>query len=205
MGQRQDYLKSIVVKRFGSHTHSKLTNEDVLKYSAKISKTYFELTGQLKEVPIKFGPWDISTKDFIIELDEERHFNRYRLLTLKSDIYNSHSKFSVFDYKRYCKTYEKACLRAASWGKNWKTDSTEKMFAISDKEGHLEKCGSSRWKQRAYYDFLKDIASQIKRVPVIRISVYDTYKGFTVDTILRSTNDRLINELIDGKVKQHCG
>jgi len=205
MGQRQKYLESIIVKRFGSHAHSKLIKEDISKHFATIHETYFALTGQLKEVPIKFGPWDISTKDFIIEIDEERHFNRYRLLTLQSDIYNNHSLFSVSDYKRYCATYENACLSAANWGKNWKNDSTEKMFAKSDDEGRLEKNGSSRWKQRAYYDFLKDVTSQIKKLPVIRISIYDTYKGFTIDTILSSANDKLVNELIDIKVKQHCG
>ena len=33
--------------------------------------------------------------------------------------------------------------------------------------------GSPRWKQRAFYDYLRDVVALVNRIPLIRISVYD--------------------------------
>ena len=130
MGQRQDKLKEIILKKFTAFKHDKLTfkeleNSDFVKF---VRETYKNLGGQLDTLPTNYGPWDISTKDFIIELDEERHFNRYRLETLNSSFYNNYTNFSVVNYKNFCIDYESHCLSTASWGKNWKNGSTEKMF-----------------------------------------------------------------------------
>lgn len=42
----------------------------------------------------------------------------------------------------------------------------------------------SSWRQRAFYDFIKDLNSVIRKVPVLRISIYDTYNGSTVNEML---------------------
>ena len=134
MGQRQEKLKEITLKKFTAFKHDKLTlkeleNSNVVKF---VSDTYKKLGGQLDTFPTNYGPWDISTKDFILELDEERHFNRYRLETLRSNFYDTHTSFSVVNYKNFCNDFENHCLSAASWSKNWKNDSTEKMFIKSN-------------------------------------------------------------------------
>ncbi len=133
MGKRQSQFKEITHKRFTAYKHDKLTlkeleNSELIRF---VSDTYKKLGGQLHTLPINYGSWDISTKDFIIELDEERHFNRYRLETLNSKFYNNYKGFSVTNYKNYCKDYECRCLKAANWGNNWKNDSTEKMVSIT--------------------------------------------------------------------------
>jgi len=199
MGQRQEKLKEITLKKFAEFKHDKLTSKELENSNLVkvVSDTYKKLGGQLDTLPTNYGPWDISTKDFIIELDEERHFNRYRLETLKSSYYDNQMNFSVTDYKDLCNDFESNCLSAASWSKNWKNDSTEKMFLKSNEDGNLSGNGSSRWRQRAYYDFMKDITSNIKNIPIIRVSIYDKFCGRTIDSILSSSDNKIINDFID--------
>jgi hypothetical protein len=42
----------------------------------------FRSLGGLAGPILNPGKWDISTADFVVEFDEEQHFNRYRLMTL---------------------------------------------------------------------------------------------------------------------------
>lgn len=203
MGQRQTKLAEIVKGYWGTQPQPKPMPSDILnsKYADYIFQTFLALDGQLSEPPTRFGAWDVSTSRFIIELDEERHFNRYRLKTLQSTFYKTDDYFSVRDYQQYCKDKETICLKTASWGRNWKNASTEKQFSQSDPEGLLAKNGSSRWKQRAYYDFLKDVSSQIMGVPIFRLSIYDTHKGISIDQLLKNSQDNFILELITSKTK----
>jgi len=199
MGQRQDKLKEIVLNKFAAFKHEKLTLKELENSNLfqVVNDTYKKLGGQLDTLPTNYGPWDISTKDFIIELDEERHFNRYRFETLGSSYYDNHKSFSVLDYKNFCIDFENHCLSAASWSKNWKNASTEKMFLKSNACENLSGNGSSRWRQRAYYDFMKDITSNIKNVPIFRVSIYDKFRGRTIDSILSGNDTKIINDLID--------
>jgi hypothetical protein len=206
MGERQNKLKALVEREFGLKTHLKPTGFELFtsKYSKDIIEIYKELGGLMDEPPTKFGPWDVSSSKFIIELDEERHFNRYRVLTLKSNLYNGETHFMVSSYKQFCKLYERGCLKAACWGKNWKNNSTEKQFGKSDIEGTFIKNGSSRWKQRAYYDFLKDVSSKILDIPIIRISIYDSIENTNIDNALNLNLETSLLKFIKSKVKLYC-
>lgn len=200
MGQKEKNLK----KLFTAREHAKLTLQE-LKASSFYEDAYSmykRLGGQYLEVPCGYGKWDIPTSDFIIELDEERHFNHYRLETLSSPIYLKSKLFSADDYKNYCKEHEEDCLKAAGWGKNWMNDSTEKMFVKSGEKKDLSGNGSSRWRQRAYYDYLKDITAKIKGVPVIRISIYDNYEGKTINELLLCNDQEILRSFIKDKVKK---
>ncbi|MDB4904034.1 MAG: hypothetical protein JWQ63_3315 [Mucilaginibacter sp.] len=203
MGRRQNNLKKIVHSICEEEKQLKPSSSEILtsKYSNHIFEAYSFFEGKLNVPPTGFGPWDISTNKFIIELDEERHFNRYRFSTLESPFYKKYEYFSLTDYKAYCKEKEKNCLKAAQFGGNWKNNSTEKHFCKSNLNGVLDDNGSSRWKQRAYYDFLKDITSKILKVPLIRISVYDTYKGITIDQLLETNTESLLLEFVNERIK----
>ncbi|MCK4799233.1 MAG: hypothetical protein KAT05_17805, partial [Spirochaetes bacterium] len=163
MGKKQDYLKKIYIAEFGEEKHLKPSADEFLnsKFAPTIKTVYSKLNGQLIHPPTRFGSWDIDLKGFIVELDEEKHFNRYRLLTLNSDYYKNETYFDIEKYKTYCSKYENECLKSASWGKNWKNDSTEKQFGNSNEPKKLDGNGASRWKQRAFYDFLKDVSSRL--------------------------------------------
>jgi hypothetical protein len=158
----------------------------------QVTLCYRKLGGRLNVPPLQFGPWDICTSSFIIELDEERHFNRYRLNTLDDQFYKkSFPYFNVVNYRTYCLNNEPLCLRAAGWGGNWKNKSTERQFLSANVEGSLLGNGSSRWRQRAYYDYVKDVVASIVGVPLFRFSIYEQVDNLTLGDHLES---RLINQ-----------
>lgn len=205
MGQRQNKLKEIILKKFSAFKHDKLNHIELESSSLVnfVSDTFKKLGGQRDKLPTNYGPWDISTKGFILELDEERHFNRYRLETLTSNYYKNYTNFSTVDYKRFCKDFENNCLYTTRWGGNWKNNSTEKMFLNSNSEGNLLGNGSSRWRQRAYYDFMKDITASIKNIPIMRVSIYDSFRGMTIDNMLSGNDNKIINDFINELRKKH--
>ena len=162
----------MVVQEYGEKKHPKLTESQLLlspELHSEVKSMYKELGGTLEKPPLGFGSWDIPTPEFILDLDEENHFNRYRLQTLKSNIYQKIKGFPLDAYQQFCTQYESCCCKH---GKYWKNDSTEKLFIKSDNNGCLNGTGSSRWRQRAFYDFLRDVTGLIKGIPVIRLSVY---------------------------------
>ena len=75
-------------------------------------------------------------------------------------------------------------------------DSSEKLFIKSNDNGCLNGTGSSRWRQRAFYDFLRDVTGLIKGIPVIRLSVYQTFKGKKVQEIIESKDKAMILDLV---------
>ncbi|KAA5416517.1 DUF7255 family protein [Bacteroides cellulosilyticus] len=188
MGERQALLKSLAEDIYdNSSIKTPKISIFEIEYSGLISEVeriYYALGGTSEQVPLNYGAWDIQLKDFYIELDEERHFNRYRFETLTSSIYEDYSNFSVSNYREYCLMNEEQCLKSASWGNNWRTNSSDKLFIVSGDNGDLSKNGSSRWRQRAFYDFIKDLISVVRKVPVLRVSIYDNYNGNTVNEML---------------------
>ena len=204
MGKRQDYLKEICQERFDEGSHIKPSKSELLdsKYYNIIETVYRNLNGQQSIPPTRFGPWDIEMKDFIIELDEERHFNRYRETTLKSELYLNWKSFDIEKYRLFCTKFEQKCLSAAGWSGNWKNNSTEKQFEKSNTEKELAGNGSSRWKQRAYYDFVKDVSSQIMGVPIIRISIYDTIDSLTINELLNNHRKEILLNYIENRISK---
>lgn len=53
--------------------------------SARKIETYRKLEGIQTQPRLAPGKWDLSFRDLVVELDEELHFNRYRLVTLSQD------------------------------------------------------------------------------------------------------------------------
>ncbi len=199
MGKRQRILEQVIYQKYPRFVHERL-DMSALENSGMlpvVNQVYKLLGGQFDAPPLNIGSWDISTTGFLIELDEERHFNRYRKQTLSSSFYSECNLFDVSTYSQYCLSHEQDCLRAAKWGRNWSNVSTEKMFLRSSINGNLEGNGSSRWRQRAYYDFIKDISASIKRIPLIRISIYDRFLGRSVNEILSNKDLYHISNYID--------
>lgn len=207
MGKRQKYLEKLIYNTFKRSNENELLKlNDILdtEYSDMAFEMYKNLGGVHETLKFRLGRYDISCKDFIIELDEELHFNRYRKLTLQADVYKKLSTFPLDNYLQYCKTHEKECLRAGGFGGKWKNSSTEKYFATSSNNGKLSGIGSSRWKQRAFYDFLKDISQLILGVNIIRISIWDLIdiedESFTVGYLLDKHQGDDVIKLIKKKL-----
>lgn len=201
MAKKQNYLNLICTSRYGTGFHTRLSGPE-LKVSAHyddIMEVYRRLGGILPEAPTRVGAYDIDTPDFIIELDEENHFNRYRLCTLDSGIYSDNCNFDVESYKGFCSSHESNCL---TYGKYANNDSTDKQFGASCVDGNLSGISRTRWKQRAFYDYIKDVTSIITGTPIIRISVYDKYKGLTIESLINSQNRELLLEYIEARLQK---
>ena len=117
--------------------------------------------------------WDIEFEGLAVELDECLHFNRYRLVTLESTVYGHLESFPLVQYQSFCRDYEAECLSAGSWGKRWSNRSCDEQFGPSGPLKQLTGPGSSRWKQRAFYDFVKDLSPLIIGQRVVRLAVWD--------------------------------
>jgi hypothetical protein len=197
---RETTLKEALEKVFGKGFHKKPNQADFAKslYSNEINRMYKELDGFLPQYPTNYKGYDIPLMNFIVELDEERHFNRYRRFTLQSDIYKSFS-LDVKVYEQYCELHEKDCLKAASWGKNWTTPSSEKQFGISSSPGDFRNNGSARWKQRAFYDYLRDASQLIINIPLIRVSIWEKIDNQTINGLIERQNIEPIISLINSK------
>lgn len=138
----------------------------------EIERVYRQLGGVLALSPVRPGAWDVELAGVAVELDEEQHFNRYRAVTLGSALYDG-GRLSVREYSEFCTTYEDECLRKASSRAYWAGPSTIAQFGQAGALRDLNPPGSPRWKQRAFYDFLKDMAPILTETPVARIAIWD--------------------------------
>lgn len=121
--------------------------------------------------------WDIVFDGIAVELDEQLHFNRYRALTLGSGVYRRLPNFPAAGYATLCRQREAACLRAGSYGGKWSNPSCERQFGPAGPLGDLQGAGAPRWKQRAFYDFLKDLAPLALGLPVARLAIWEPLPG----------------------------
>lgn len=131
---------------------------------------YARLGGAHEQPRIAPGPWDVQLDGVAIELDEENHFNRYRLATLGAHAYERITQVDRSEYRLWCASEESACL---TYGRYWTNDSCEREFGPPGRHGDLSGLGSPRWKQRAFYDFIKDLAPECLALSVARLSIYE--------------------------------
>lgn len=172
-------LKSEKGKRIKSRDHSP-------KNTTEINRIYKELTGTQEYAPLRVNNIQIKIdENKYLELDDQSHFNEYRLITLNSEIYNNCHLFNVEKYKKMCERYQTNCLKEAGTKDGWKTSTSEKLFLKSNTEKDLTKNGSSRWKQKAFNDFVKDVYAIENKINLKRISVWETIKdNITIKQIL---------------------
>lgn len=126
------------------------------------------------------GPWDLAYRDgLLVELDEELHFHRYRLITLAKP-WTASLRWTV-PYRRYAVEREH---RAGTGGRRWTSPSAERMFGAPDPDGNFDAAGAPRWKQRALYDAMKDAAAAGGQVRLARVSIYDHVDGVALNDVL---------------------
>jgi len=140
--------------------------------------------GRVEAPSLRPGKWDlVFDGGFVVELDDELHFNRYRALTLSGD-WARRLPWTT-DYLKYCADGEERCLADGRWGKRWTNPSCERLFGAADTPGSFDAGGAPRWKQRALYDAIKDAyALAGLGVRLARLSVYDRCDGVELGAIL---------------------
>lgn len=152
----------------------------------EVVQTYERLGGTQASPRLRPGHWDFAFDGWVLELDEENHFNRYRALTLDSPIYQDLDPLGLPDYREYCAIYEGKCRTDGGF---WESKPTVREFGQASRPGILDGQGSPRWKQRAFYDYLKDLAPLTDGVAISRIAIWDTVRAegetSSVDRILK--------------------
>ena len=107
--------------------------------------------------------------------DEELQFNRYRGLTLRSDLYEELQFPFVEGHKRLCRTYEKEALKMGMPQKIWEGPPLAKrIFGGSSDPGDFHGNGSAGWKLLAYNDLQIDLQTRIHGFKLLRLSPYET-------------------------------
>ncbi len=152
----------------------------------------FENLGGIGEaVRLDSLKFDFRINRFLFLFDDEIHFNRYRLSTFKSDIYNIFSYFWLNSHRRLCRTYERECLKAGLFERIWTGPPlASKIFGRGEAPGELTGNGSPGWKLNAYNDAQYDLISRLHGFKLIRISVYE---NLMTGGSLKKINDILLN------------
>jgi len=188
MGARANRLAEILAAK-GFDVDDSATGEPrptlsafAVKLKEHVMDRYRALGGEDDAPLLRTGPWDMLVEGQFaghryVELDEERHFNRWRAITLVAPAYKRIRWVPVNPYLRYCIDHEEACRRSARHGRNWSTDGAEAQFGSPGPEGDLEGRGSPRWRQRALYDFMKDISRFAGFPPLARIAIWEELPG----------------------------
>lgn len=157
--------------------------DDIPAMQEDILHLYRALGGVLNEPRLAPGQWDLCFDGLVVELDEEQHFNQYRLFTLQPS-WASHLPWTT-EYVRYCRDHEDLCSRKASRGGYWTNPSCERLFGPAGATGDLECAnGSPRWKQRALYDAMKDAYCVAGEVSLARLSCHDDVGGHLLGIVL---------------------
>lgn len=146
---------------------------------------YRRLGGRLDHPTLAPGSWDLTFGDLLVELDEELHFNRYRALTLEPEWTASLPWRN--SYHLYAVEFESRCLGAGKWGARWTSQSSARLLGAPDAPGVFGAAGSPRWKQRALYDSLKDLAAYAGQVRLARLSIYDMIGEARLGAVLKES------------------
>ncbi len=152
--------------------------------AASIMELYRSFGGTGANPALRPGAWDLGLDGgVLVELDEELHFNRYRLAALDSDWARPLPWHEAYVW--HCERTEAHCLAAGSWGKRWTSPSCDAMFGVGDPPGQLLSKGAPRWKQRALYDAMKDAyAVSPTGQRIARVSVHDKVSDVTLGDVL---------------------
>jgi hypothetical protein len=201
MASKLEYLLEILEKNEFRHLKGStpILKEDNFNKSAffnEAREVFTSLGGLASELPFRQAEWDLEFEHFVIKLDEEKSFNRYRATTLRSVFYINYTSFNTENYKRYCRQFESECLKAGRARNLWADTESEMFFGRSEEPGDLAIKGSSKWKLRAFHEYLEDLQAKILNIKLIRVCIYDNLmvnnKLIKLDQFLTSRNP--INE-----------
>lgn len=189
MGKKENALGAALVEaginlvQNPKGTGSTARSDDLPVAAQQEMTRLFESLGgtQSFRAPYATGRWDFSDgHGLYLEFDEFEHFNRERLLTLSAP-WSDQLPWAAA-YRGYC---VKHGHRARTYGKFWTSPSTEKQFGPAAPNGIVEGNGSPRWKQRAFYDALKDAQAVFRNdIQLVRLSAYDRISGQQLGDLL---------------------
>ncbi|NVK48219.1 MAG: hypothetical protein HWE09_00530 [Cyclobacteriaceae bacterium] len=118
---------------------------------------------------------DFKINRHLVLWDTEVHFNRYRLTSLRSDLYSEFNFSFVDSYKRLCRTYEKDAVKAGLQLRVWNGPPiANKLFGEGNEPGDFSGNGAPGWKLQAYNDSQIDLLTRIHGYKLVRLCPYET-------------------------------
>jgi hypothetical protein len=156
-----------------------------------LKSVFEELDGKGNIPVLEHLKFDFKINRYLFIYDDAVHFNRYRLLTLKSELYSVFSFPWVDSYKRLCRTFEKECIKAGLQDRIWNGPPiASRIYGKSEEPGDLSGNGSSGWKLNAYNDVQYDLISRLHGYKLIRIPEYE---NLMIGGSLKKIDDLLLN------------
>lgn len=119
--------------------------------------------------------FDFKINRNLFVYDDEIHFNRYRLITFRSDLYSELTFPFLETQKRLCRSYEKECLKVGMQQRIWNGAPMAKhSFGAPSEPGDFSGNGAIGWKLTAYNDVQYDLQTRIHGYKLIRITPFET-------------------------------
>lgn len=156
----------------------------------QLQQVYESLGGIGARPCIEIKGYQMTFGKFVVELDDQLHFNKYRLITLRNDIYEQLHGIDVNKFRMYCRKFEKECLKSGTSKGIWTNNQAEKCFGPAETPGDLGLNGASGWKLFAYQQFVKDLFAARHKVRLLRLSIWDE---IMFNRQLIKLNDLLLN------------
>jgi hypothetical protein len=178
------------------------------KTTEVLGELYRDLGGKSKPIILPKVKFDFKIGNYLFQYDNENHFNRYRLNTLKSDLYSLFTYPWRDSYLRLCRNYERDCLQSGMQERIWNGPPLAgKHFGQSEEAGDLTGNGSSGWKLNAYNDAQIDLFSRLYGYKLVRIPKYENLMiggGLKPIEQLIFSSDPQICKGIAGWVERKC-
>lgn len=168
---------------------------------------YEELGGNEAPPLLKRLKIDFKIDRHFFLYDDAYHFNRYRLLTLKSDVYSIFTFPWKTNYLRLCRNHERECLLSGLQERIWNGPPLAgACFGKSEEPGDLSGNGSSGWKLNAYNDVQYDLITRLQGYKIIRIPAYENLMiGGSlkkIDQLLLNPNEAILKSIASWLVRK---
>lgn len=185
MPKQQDSLLAVLNDMgFRSTTKPPRARLETLPPDARVDVVdlYRKLGGMHPNPQLTAGSWDSCFDGgLVIEQHESQHFNRYPAASLKCEW------ASALPWRRaymdYSTRFGGDCIKSRARGGYWSNDSSVRMFGPPGPQRELDGAGSPRWKQRALYDAMRDVAALNGAARLVRLAVYDVVGGETLGRV----------------------
>ncbi len=191
--RQQNLYKVLTGKYIPADTMSERFSTYELKNTSgikQLKEAYQELNGTKDIIDIRFNEKLMEFGRFSVILDNQLHFNKYRIITLRSLFYETTHSFSLTKYRNYCRKYEHECLKSGVSYPYWTNPDAEYHFGQSQVNGDLGLNGSSGWKFTALKDMALDLIARQRKIRLLRLSVWDE---LMIDKKLVRLNELLVN------------
>jgi hypothetical protein len=129
---------------------------------------------KLKNLIISVQVIYLYEEKYYIFLEPDFHFNKYRLITLRSSLYDEKTlSFDLQKVRNFCRTKEREAAKSGFQKEIWSNSVAENIFGKAEDSGDFTGNGSSGWKLNALANYLFDFYALRKNLNLVRLTYYD--------------------------------